>query len=181
MSSNLIHRILDALAPFTSATRLYELTVGDGGDSGLLVEAFAADEQLQTPGARDIIVLSTSAQVPLADLLGQPASLQISLANGTRCRFSGYVSQAAMLGSNGGLARYRLRLTPWLWLLTQVHDSRVWQDKSVIAIVDEVFQAYAPRAVWRWSDEVGACLRDAGERSYCCQYANRTTTSSAAC
>ncbi|ATD61115.1 type VI secretion system tip protein VgrG [Janthinobacterium svalbardensis] len=170
MSSTSTDKIADALAAFTSATRLYELTIGEGADSSLLVEAFAADEQLQAIGARDIIALSTSAHVPLASLLGQPASLHISLADGTRTQFSGYISAAAMLGSNGGLARYRLRITPWLWLLTQTRNSRVWQDKTVTAIVDAVFSAYAPHALWRWSDEVASFMQDAGERSYCCQY-----------
>ncbi|PHV22403.1 type VI secretion system tip protein VgrG [Janthinobacterium sp. BJB446] len=170
MSSTSTDKIADALAAFTSATRLYELTFGEDADSGLLVEAFAADERLQEVGARDIIALSTSAHVALASLLGQPASLHISLADGTRTQFSGYISEAAMLGSNGGLARYRLRITPWLWLLTQVRNSRVWQDRSVTAIVDEVLQAYAPYALWRWSDEVASFMQDAGERSYCCQY-----------
>ncbi|MGX9733736.1 type VI secretion system Vgr family protein [Janthinobacterium aestuarii] len=163
--------IVSAVAAFNGATRLYALSIGDDGqDSGLLVEAFAADERLQEVGARDIIALSTSAHVALASLLGQPASLHISLADGTRTPFSGYISAAATLGSNGGLARYRLRITPWLWLLTQARNSRVWQDRSVSAIVDEVLQAYAPYALWRWSDEVASFMQEAGERSYCCQY-----------
>ncbi|WP_226939169.1 type VI secretion system Vgr family protein [Janthinobacterium sp. FT14W] len=166
--------IVSALAAFNGATRLYALSIGGQGQEAdaadLLVEAFASDERLQAVGARDIIALSTSAHVALASLLGQPASLHISLADGTRMPFSGYISEAAMLGSNGGLARYRLRLTPWLWLLTQVRNSRVWQDKSVSAIVDEVFSAYAPHARWRWSDESGPFMQGAGERSYCCQY-----------
>ena len=170
MSSTSTDKIADALAAFTSATRLYELTFGEDTDSSLLVEAFAADERLQEVGARDIIALSTSAHVALASLLGQPASLHISLADGTRTPFSGYISAAATLGSNGGLARYRLRITPWLWLLTQARNSRVWQDRSVSAIVDEVLQAYAPYALWRWSDEVASFMQEAGERSYCCQY-----------
>ena len=163
--------IVSAVAAFDGATRLYALSIGaEGADSGLLVEAFAADERLQEIGARDIIALSTSAHVPLASLLGQPASLHVSLADGTRTQFSGYISAAAMLGSNGGLARYRLSITPWLWLLTQVRNSRVWQDKSVIEIVESVFQPYAPAARWRWSDEVASFMQEAGERSYCCQY-----------
>jgi uncharacterized protein involved in type VI secretion and phage assembly len=34
-----------------------------------------------------------------------------------------------------------------------VRNSRVWQDKTVIEIVEAVFQEHAPLAVWRWSDE----------------------------
>ncbi|MEG0879685.1 MAG: contractile injection system protein, VgrG/Pvc8 family [Janthinobacterium sp.] len=131
MSSTSTDKIVDALAAFTSATRLYELTVGEGADSGLLVEAFARDERLQALGACDVIVLSTSAQLVLAPLLGKLATLQVSLFDGSRASFSGHVSEVAMLGSNGGLARYRLRLT-------QVRNRRVLQDKSVIEIVESV-------------------------------------------
>ena len=172
--TTLTETITAALAQFSSASRLYALTVGDGsaelGSGGLLVEAFAADDLVQGIGGRDVIVLSTDAHISLAPLLGQPASLEVSLSDGTRTRFEGDISEVAMLGSEGGLARYRLRMSPWMWRLGQVRNSRVWQDKSVIEIVEEVFQAYAPVAKWRWSDETEPFMAGALPRSYCCQY-----------
>jgi uncharacterized protein involved in type VI secretion and phage assembly len=149
MAAEQIESILSALAQFSSATRLYELTFADDdgadlGAGGLLVEAFTADDSVQGVGPRDVIVLSTSASVQLAPLLGKQAALSASLADGSRTEFCGEITQAAMLCSEGGLARYRLRLTPWLWRLSQVRNSRVWQDRTVIEIIDEVFEAYAP-------------------------------------
>ena len=94
----------------------------------------------------------------------------MSLADGTRTSFAGDVSEVAMLGSEGGLARYRLRLSPWMWRLSQVRNSRVWQDKSVIEIVEDVFATYGAVAKWRWSDETDPFMADAVGRSYCCQY-----------
>nr|GEU80227.1 hypothetical protein [Tanacetum cinerariifolium] len=169
MSVAIVQQVLEALGGFASVTRLYELKL-DGAESPLMVEAFAADESLQAICARDVIALSTDAHIDLASLLGKPAALEASLADGTRTSFSGFINQAAMLGSFGGLARYRLRLTPWLWGLSQVRNSRVWQDKTVIEIVESVFQAYAPLAQWRWSDETASFMAAAGARSYCCQY-----------
>jgi uncharacterized protein involved in type VI secretion and phage assembly len=75
-----------------------------------------------------------------------------------------------MLGSDGGFARYRIRISPWLWRLGQVRNSRVWQDKSVIEIVDAVFASWLPLARWRWSDDTGPFMADTNPRSYCCQY-----------
>ena len=174
MSANLPQQITSALAQFSSATRLYALMVGDGGaelgTDELLVEAFSADDQVQGIGGRDVIVLSTDAHIALAPLLGQPASLEVSLADGTRTSFAGSINEVAMLGSEGGLARYRLRLVPWMWRLSQVRNSRVWQDKSVIEIVESVFEPYMPLAIWRWSDETGPFMDGAVPRSYCCQY-----------
>jgi type VI secretion system VgrG family protein len=163
-----------ALALFSSTTRLYELTVGDGsidlGSGGLLVEAFAAEDAVNGIGKRDVIVLSTNACVELESLLGQPASLEMSLADGTRASFAGDISEVAMLGSDGGFARYRIRISSWLWRLGYIRNSRVWQDKTVIEIVDSVFDAYQPLARWRWSDETSPFMAGAMPRSYCCQY-----------
>ena len=174
MSIALAQQITSALAEFSSASRLLELVIGEGRATpmrgSLLVEAFAALDALQEVGARDVIVLSTSAHVELEALLGDPAALELSLADGRRERFAGEISEVAMLGSDGGLARYRIRLSPWLWRLGQVRNSRVWQDKTVIDIVDAVFSAYLPLARWRWSEDATSFMGRALPRSYCCQY-----------
>ena len=174
MSASLIEQVISACAQFSSTTRLYALTVGDGsadlGAGGLLVEAFAADDEVQGIGVRDIIVLSTDAHIALDKMLDQSASLEVSLADGSRTTFAGMINQIAMLGSEGGLARYRLRLVPWMWRLSQVRNCRVWQEKSVIEIVDSVFESYTPQAIWRWSEEAGPFMDSAVRRSYCCQY-----------
>jgi type VI secretion system secreted protein VgrG len=174
MITALTEQVTTALAQFSSASRLYALRLG-GDSAGLspgefLVEAFAADDGVQDIGARDVIVVSTSAYIEMEPLLGQPATLEVSLADGTRTSFAGDISEVAMLGSEGGLARYRVRISPWMWRLGQVRNSRVWQDKTVIEIVESVFESYLPRARWRWSDEAGPFMDDAMPRSYCCQY-----------
>jgi type VI secretion system secreted protein VgrG len=174
MTNTASRTLRQALNVFSSTTRLYELVLGDdsaaSAETGFLVEAFAADDALDGIGARDVIVLSTSAHLTLESLLGQRGRLEISLADGTRTRFAGDISEVAMLGSDGGFARYRVRLSPWLWRLGQVRNSRVWQDKTVLEIVDTVFAAYQPLARWRWTDETRPFMADAATRGYCCQY-----------
>ncbi|MDE2430036.1 MAG: type VI secretion system tip protein VgrG, partial [Burkholderiales bacterium] len=101
---------------------------------------------------------------------GQIATLEVSLSDARRTSFTGLINQVAQLGSDGGLARYRLRVVPWLWLLTQSRCSRVWQDQSVIEIVEAVFSNYGAHASWRWSDEVESFMQGARVRSYCVQY-----------
>jgi type VI secretion system secreted protein VgrG len=171
MASTLAVQVLSALSEFRSETRLYELTFKDQRTgAGLLVEAFAADEQLLGVGELDVIALSARAKIAHSSLLGQEACLRISLADGTRAGFSGFISKVATLGSDGALSRYRLRLSPWIWLLTQTRNSRAWQDRTVIEIIDSVFEAYQPYAQWVWSGEASSFMKDAVARSYCCQY-----------
>ena len=68
MSITLIDQITSAIAQFDSATRLYALALGDVGcdlgAGGLLVEAFAADDEVQGVGAREVIVTWTKAHIP---------------------------------------------------------------------------------------------------------------------
>lgn len=170
MANALIEEVTTALAEFSRSTKLIDLKVGERNEYRLLVEAFAAEEAVQEVGLRDVIALSTSAHIPVPALLGQSATLELSLADGTRTGFSGEVCSAAMLGSDGGLARYRIRIAPWIWRLAHVRNCRVWQDKRVIDIVDAVFADYRPAARWRWSDETGSFMADTLPRSYCCQY-----------
>jgi uncharacterized protein involved in type VI secretion and phage assembly len=116
MTNALTQTIKTALAQFSSGTMLYALTIGDGtsdrGSSALLVEAFASDDAVHDIGSRDVIVLSTNAYVELEPLLGQPAALEVSLADGTRTSFARDISEVAMLGSDGGMARYHVRISP---------------------------------------------------------------------
>lgn len=167
MTTALTDQLRAALAQFSGATRLYALTVGT---TEMLVEAFAAQDALNESGVREVIALSASIDLPPGELQGQAATLQVSLADGTRASFAGEISAAAQLGSDGGFARYRLRISPWTWRLGQCRNSRVWQDKTVVEIIDAVFEAYRPAARWRWSDDVSTFLDGVPPRSYCCQY-----------
>ena len=176
MGTALAEQISRALAQFSSTTRLYTITITVDDDRApfapdeLMVEAFAAEDAVDEVGAREVIVLSLSARLDLESLLGQPASLEMTLPDGSRARFSGDVSAVAILGSDGGFARYRVRISPWLWRLGEVRNSRVWQDQTVIQIIDAVMAAYRPVATWRWSAETGQFMDGAMPRSYCCQY-----------
>jgi len=177
MANPTLQQLAASLIRFASDTRLYELKLqassgasGEQQEAELLVEAFASSDALHLIATRDVIAISPDADLAVADLLGRSASLFISLADGSRTEFNGEITTVAMLGSDGGFARYRLRLTPWLWRLDQVRNSRVWQDKTVTEIIDDVFAAYSPLAQWRWSAETAVFMADMGARSYCCQY-----------
>jgi type VI secretion system secreted protein VgrG len=161
-----------SLAAFTSVTRLYELKFKSDriSASDLLVEAFLAVEEVQCVDSRDIIMLTRADELSLSTLLGQQASLRISLPNGIRTSFTGLISQAAMLSSTGSLVRYRVRLSSFLWPLSQRRNNCVWQDKSVIEIVESVLLRYPDFSDWRWTDDVAQFMADVRPRSYCIQY-----------
>jgi uncharacterized protein involved in type VI secretion and phage assembly/uncharacterized protein (DUF2345 family) len=138
-----------------------------------MVEAWCGTEALHASSAWDILALSSNAHIDLASLLGKVCQLHTALADGTRATRSGLINQVALLGSEGGLARYRLHVVDWTWMLSQSIASRVWQDKALLDIIASIFTRYAPQAVWRVSDEVGPFLAQAHQgsvRGYSVQY-----------
>lgn len=115
-------------------------------------------------------VLSPEAGLDIQSWLGRPARLLTRLADGSAFPRSGCVVSAEALGSEGGLACYRLILAPWLWALTQGRHSRVFQTRTLLEIIDAVLEDYSTLAHWRLSDEVGPFLAEVPPRSFCMQY-----------
>jgi type VI secretion system secreted protein VgrG len=157
------------LAQFESHTRLYALEAAEPINQ-LMVERWQGHESLSEGFEWQVLGLSTDTHLPLSAMLGQAVTLSTTLADGTRYARTGLVRDAECLGADGGLARYRLSLVPWTWLLSQSRHSRVFQDKSVRDIVEQVFQAYVPLAAWTWADEIGPFLDGTPPRTYCVQY-----------
>lgn len=170
-------RLLSALGDlaFDSATRLYRLE-GEGALSGLLVESWSLREALDEPWTLELAALSLDAGLDLQAMLGARAALQIALAEGSLEPRSGIVFAAAAEESDGGFARYRLTLRPWTALLAHSRRSAVWQEKTTVEIVEDVFHRYPGHAHWRWADDVATHLAQSpyagsGEkRSYTVQY-----------
>ncbi|PKO89595.1 MAG: Rhs element Vgr protein [Betaproteobacteria bacterium HGW-Betaproteobacteria-12] len=155
---------------FTSDTRLYAVTWGDEGGPDLPVEAWWGKEELSGGFEYAIDLLSTDVHLELKTFLGRALTLTTRLSDGSSFPRSGYVRSALKLGADGGFARYRLFVVSWLWLLSRGRHHRVFQEKTVIAIIETVFADYADVAAWQWSEEVAGFMADTRPRSYCVQY-----------
>lgn len=121
-------------------------------------------EAVNAPSSIELHALSPSAELDVAALVGSQVSLQLLQADGSRRPWHAYVFEASGLGADGGLAAYRFRLGSWLDFLRLRRDSFVFQDKTALQIVEEVF-ADLPCANWRTN--VTETLRT---RSLCIQY-----------
>ncbi len=54
--------------------------------------------------------------------------------------FHGIVTRVISAGLSGGAYRYKVELRPWIWLLSQITDCRIFQKKSAFDIVTEIFR-----------------------------------------
>jgi hypothetical protein len=125
-------------ALFLSNTRMYELTWRDGAGPDLPVEAWWGREALSAGFELCIDLLATDAHLELKRFLGRAVRLATRLSDGGQAHRSGLVRAAQKLGADGGFARYRLTVVPWVWLLGRGRHNRVFQDKTVVQILESV-------------------------------------------
>jgi type VI secretion system secreted protein VgrG len=131
------------LTQYTQDTRLLRFTISSASDQ-LLVEHIEGREGLSQGYRFDITALSSDPRIDLDGLLGQPALLEI-LTQQSRTDLRpvhGHISACERLGSDGGFTRYRLVLEPWTAFLRYRFDSYVWQDATVIEILEDLFSDY---------------------------------------
>ena len=140
-----------AAAHYTQSSRLLRLFTPLGADK-LLAERLHGRESIDGGGFCFLLdALSDDAHIPLKRLIGQAVRLDIQTAGALR-PWHGHVTGFQRLASNGGLARYRLRIEPWLALARLRQDSFLFQHLSVKDIADSIFADYqgAGGARWRW-------------------------------
>lgn len=125
-------------------------------EAALLVERFSGREAVSESFRFEIDCLSTNAHFDLRALLNQEVTLLLLLADGSKRAWHGYVTQVMQLGSDGGLARYRLVAESFLAFLALRHDCYLFQDKTVLDIVGQVLADH-PQA--NWSHQVTQPLR----------------------
>ena len=150
----------------------------DGGSSMAVDNAstWAFDASLgpARAGLRLVVhALASDAHLELKTLVGQPALVELLCQDNAfeRRPWHGHIVAAGLMGSDGGLARYRLVIEPWLSALAHNVDAWAYQDMSVPQILDDLFGGYDGQGrlvpAWRWD------LADASvypKRSLCIQY-----------
>ncbi|TVT71757.1 MAG: type VI secretion system tip protein VgrG [Denitromonas halophila] len=131
------------------------------GDDVLLAETATIHEAIgplsEHSGLRiALTAVSEDAHLALDALLGQAVrlDLQTALSRVEARPFHGHITALSKLGANGGFSRYRLIIEPWLAFLAHRQDSYIFQQRSVIEIIDAVFARWVGQGglnpAWRW-------------------------------
>ncbi|WP_144640177.1 type VI secretion system Vgr family protein [Bordetella genomosp. 13] len=124
-------------------------------------------EALSELYAFEVELVAETSAITADSVLGKPLTLEIETQNGARRHLSGDVVRFAYVGHEAGgfrLARYRATVCPWLWYLTRNRDCRIYQNKSVVEILDEVLGSYSGYA---YEKKLQGNYRT---REYCVQY-----------
>lgn len=153
---------------FSAGSRLYALE-GEGALGGLQVEAWTAREALSSLPELRVLALSDDASLDLDDMVSRPVTLWTTGADGERSSRSGLVRAAERVAGDGGLARYRLTVVPWLWLADQTRASRIFEGRPVLDILASILDAYEGYS-WKLSGDASAAVAELPVAPYVTQY-----------
>jgi type VI secretion system secreted protein VgrG len=143
-------------SPFRLKTSLPEDT--------LRVHACVSRESLSDLGDTTLTVLSERKDIQASELLGQLATLTVTLSDADPRHVSGYVTRFARNGFEGKHCVYQMTLKPWPWLMTRTSDCRIFQEMTVPDIVKMVFDDH-PMARFELK-----LMRPYRTWNYCVQY-----------
>src|SRR4051794_5006252 len=119
--------------------RLFTLSTPLGADA-LFVQSVEGIEQMSGLFRFNMVLISEKRNIPLADLVGQRAVLQIDLGNKKQRLINGLVSRFSQGDVDSRISTYYLELVPWLWFLTRTTDCRIFQKKTVPDIIQQIFK-----------------------------------------
>jgi type VI secretion system secreted protein VgrG len=136
------------------------------GEDVLLLEAFAGEEGVSAPFSYALDLLSEDDSIDATGLLRSPLTVTVKLADGGERPIHGLVRRFVQSGQteNGELTSYQAEIVPWLWFLSQTTDCRIFQNLTVLEIVEQVFKSQG------YSDFELRCVKSYAPREYCVQY-----------
>ncbi|MDQ0013744.1 type VI secretion system secreted protein VgrG [Variovorax boronicumulans] len=105
-------------------------------------ELFEYELLLKTPDSLNLGA-SGAADFNLDDFIGREISCLIELDEGAPREINALITEAAFWGEEGRHVQYRLTLRPWLHLAALSVDCRIFQNLSVVQILDALLADYA--------------------------------------
>ena len=103
----------------------------------------AVAEQLSTPFEIELTAVSTRRAVDPDELLYKPVAVTVRRKDGTDRAFHGIVRRMDAVGlEQRSRWLYRLEVVPRLWFLSQTVDCRIFQQKTTVQILQELFSEH---------------------------------------
>ncbi|MEZ6137680.1 MAG: type VI secretion system tip protein TssI/VgrG [Pirellulaceae bacterium] len=135
------------------------------GEDAVQLASFTGEEHLSRLFEFQLQMVSEHDSIRPEDIVGHNVTFAVDLADSEARVFNGYVQRFATGEERDHDQReYSIRVVPWLWFLTQIVDCRIFQGKTVVEIIEEVF------ALRGYADYEINMRQDHPQHEYCVQY-----------
>jgi type VI secretion system secreted protein VgrG len=155
---------------YTQEHRLIRIATPLGGDE-LLITGFRGHEEISRLFHFELSLLSHNHRIAFKNIIGGNVTVSLLLANGEERFLNGIVASFSQSGGNvqeegsgAVFSRYTATIVPWLWLLTKTADLRIFQGKSAVDIIEQIFSEK------KLSDYTKKLNGSYQPRDYCVQY-----------
>lgn len=147
-----------------------KLTITPPAAIDFALDTMEAAEELGRPFLITLDVTSDKPKGDLHAILGSSATVALTHPDKAKRYFNGIVARIVYRGLSGGAYRYRMELRPWIWLLSQEQDCRIFSSDSPWTIMTDLFRkaGYTDFADKRQNTAGGVAL------DYCVQYREST-------
>jgi type VI secretion system secreted protein VgrG len=135
------------------------------GKDVLLLTSFSGREEISRLFRFHLVMYSPRDTISAQEIVGKNVTFRVRLAGGGFRHVNGFVARFSAGTRETGLRRYEAEVVPWLWFLTQTADCRIFQNKSVPQMLQQVFSDLA------FSEFDPSEVKGKHEnRDYCVQY-----------
>jgi type VI secretion system secreted protein VgrG len=107
----------------------------------LIFDGMKMIDELGRPFEIDLDVSSSVPKGDLSTVLGASVTVTFQQPGNADTYYNGKLTRVRYLGQVGGAYRYKMQLRPWIWLLSQTQDCKIFQKQSAFAIINSIFKA----------------------------------------
>jgi type VI secretion system secreted protein VgrG len=131
-----------AMASDSSARGSYAtITLDPPAEVPLVFNGMKMTEELGRPFQIDLEVTSENPKGDMVGLLGASVCITFQQPGKPDRIFNARLTRLLYQGLKAGAYSYQLVLRPWIWLLSQAQDCRIFQNMSAFKIIREVFSS----------------------------------------
>jgi type VI secretion system secreted protein VgrG len=134
------------------------------GEDALLLERFTGVEAVSQQFLFHLSAVSTNGSLAVDDILQRPLVVTLLLPENESRFIHGIVSRAVRLERGKGLTSFHLEVVPWTWLLSLTTNCRIFEQKTVREIIEQIFKDEG------FQDYEFGLSGSYAPREYCVQY-----------
>lgn len=120
--------------------QIAELICNVPGSGKMQLLSMSGTEGLSRPFEYQVEILCDKGDLDLPKFLGKSMTVEVEQPVGGKRHFNGLVSRFVQSGRRTKhYYHYQATLRPWFWFLSRTQDCKIFQEKTVVQIVEEVF------------------------------------------
>ena len=137
------------------------------GPEMLLFESLTGHEQISRLFEFRLEMLSPSQDITAEQVLGRNITVEVETEQLGRRYLNGEVTRFALVARFGRYYRYEAILRPWAWYMTRAANCRIFQKRTVLEIIEDVFFKYGDVSSWGLLNRTNDTYR---QWDFCVQY-----------